>query len=134
MSYEVSDIDSHEVGANAFAAFLNSSENDHNRYLDVTVRVGDQKLDNYRRVRGDRITVQTSGTPESRIEDAPAALKSRMWLETGSCSTAPPPNRPDSDPNQSTGESPAGPRSVERLFATQEAWAHSENTFHATLG
>src|SRR5208337_3995514 len=70
MAYEVSDIDTHEVGATL--GVLNLSENGHNRYLDVTVRVGDQKLDNYRRVRGDRIQF-TSGTPVA-IEDVPGAL------------------------------------------------------------
>src|ERR1700687_4380447 len=49
MAYEVTDLETHEVGATL--GVLNLSENGHNRYLDVTVRVGDQKLDNYRRVR-----------------------------------------------------------------------------------
>ena len=45
------------------------NNNEHNRYLDVTVRVGDQKLDNYRRVRGESMQF-TSGTPVA-IDDAP---------------------------------------------------------------
>jgi len=51
-----------------------------NRYLDTTIRVGDPALDNYRRVRGDRIQF-TSPLP-GPIEDGPAALAQRMWLET----------------------------------------------------
>ena len=40
MAYEVTDLDTHEVGASL--GVLNLSENGHNRYLDVTVRVGDR--------------------------------------------------------------------------------------------
>jgi len=43
MAYEVSDIDTHEVGATL--GVLNSADNEHHRYLDITVRVGDQKLE-----------------------------------------------------------------------------------------
>ncbi|MEP6715103.1 MAG: TldD/PmbA family protein, partial [Terriglobia bacterium] len=45
MAYEVTDLDSHDVGATL--GVLNATSNTHNRYLDVTVRVGDRKLDNY---------------------------------------------------------------------------------------
>ena len=52
LAYEVTDLETHEVGATL--GVLNSQSNSHNRYLDTTIRVGDQKLDNYRRVRGAR--------------------------------------------------------------------------------
>jgi TldD protein len=78
MAYEVTDLETHEVGATL--GVLNLSENGHNRYLDTTVRVGDWKLDNYRRARGDRLHF-TSGASLA-IEDMPAALRNRMWLET----------------------------------------------------
>ena len=48
--------------------------------LDVSVRVGNPKLDNYHRVRGERVHF-TSGTP-AVIEDDPLALKRRLWMDT----------------------------------------------------
>ena len=78
ISYEITDLDTHAVAA-SFGE-INTSAASHNRYLDVTVRVGDPKLDNFRRVRGERIQF-TSGAPVS-IEDNPLPLKQRIWLET----------------------------------------------------
>jgi predicted Zn-dependent protease len=78
MAYEVSDMETHEVAATL--GVLNSTSGSHTRYLDTTVRVGDPALDNYRRVRGDRVQF-TSGLSVP-IDDSPAALTQRMWLET----------------------------------------------------
>ena len=78
MSYEVTDQESHSV--NATMGVLNANRHSHNRYLDVTLRVGDPKLDNFRRVRGDRIQF-TSGSPIP-LENVPEAIKQRIWLET----------------------------------------------------
>jgi predicted Zn-dependent protease len=78
LSYEITDQESHTAGATL--GELNSEGNSHNRYLDVTVRVGDPKLDNFRRVRGEQIRF-TSGTPVA-IENVPGSLKERIWLET----------------------------------------------------
>src|ERR1700722_8490029 len=78
LSYEVTDQESHSVSASL--GELNGSNSGHNRYLDVTVRVGDAKLDNYRRVRGERIQF-TSGSPVA-VDGNPAALKQEIWLET----------------------------------------------------
>ena len=50
------------------------------RVLDVSVRVGSQKLDNYHRVRGDRGQF-TSGALLT-YEDNPNAIKHQLWLET----------------------------------------------------
>ena len=50
------------------------------RALDVSIRVGDPKLDNYHRVRGDSGQV-TSGALVS-FEDSVPSIKSRLWLET----------------------------------------------------
>ena len=78
MAYEITDLNTHVVGATL--GVLSSTSDSHNRYLDVTVRVGDPSMDNYRRARNE--TVQfTSAAPVS-IEDIPGALKQRMWLET----------------------------------------------------
>jgi predicted Zn-dependent protease len=78
MSYEVSDMESHETGATL--GVLNSSGSSHNRYLDTTIRVGDPSLDNYRRVRGDRI--QFTSALSVPIDDGVAGLNQRIWLET----------------------------------------------------
>ena len=78
LSYEITDEDNHSVSASL--GVLNSTGASHNRYLDVTVRVGDPKLDNFRRVRGERVDF-TSGASVV-VDETPAALKQRMWLET----------------------------------------------------
>jgi predicted Zn-dependent protease len=59
---------------------LNSKGAGRNRYLDVTVRVGDPKLDNFRRVRGDRIQFTSGRTVP--IDDNAAAIRQDIWLET----------------------------------------------------
>src|SRR5450432_2855609 len=48
--------------------------------MDVSVRVGTPKLDNYHRVRGDRAQF-TSGALIS-FEDNVNSIKRRLWLET----------------------------------------------------
>ena len=48
--------------------------------LDVTVRVGSPKLDNYHRVRGERAQF-TGGAPVA-IDGTPASLRKRVWLDT----------------------------------------------------
>jgi predicted Zn-dependent protease len=78
MAYEITDLNTHVVGATL--GVLSSTSDSHNRYLDVTVRVGDPAMDNYRRARGEQVQF-TSAAPVT-IEDVPAALKQRMWLET----------------------------------------------------
>lgn len=78
LSYEITDQVNYTAGASL--GVLNQDGNSHNRYLDVTVRVGDPKLDNFRRVRGERIQF-TSGASVA-IDDNPTALKQRIWLET----------------------------------------------------
>src|SRR5215469_14504312 len=77
MAYEISDLETHEVAATL--GVLNSTGSNHARYLDTTVRVGDHSLDNYRRVRGDRIQF-TSALPVP-VDGSPSALAQRMWLE-----------------------------------------------------
>jgi hypothetical protein len=84
LSYEVTDQDTHTVSASL--GVLNSSGASRNRYLDVTVRVGDPTLDNFRRVRGERVQF-TSGTAVP-IDDAAAPL--RICGSRRTESTAPP--------------------------------------------
>lgn len=78
LSYEVTEQEFHVAGATLGA--LNASGDSRSRYLDVSVRVGSPKLDNYHRVRGER-TQFTSGASIS-IDDNPAAIRQRLWLET----------------------------------------------------
>lgn len=78
LSYEITEQQVDEVGASL--GVLNAKGSSKNRYLDVTVRVGDPQLDNFRRVRGENVRF-TSGTAVP-IDDTPGGLKERMWLET----------------------------------------------------
>jgi TldD protein len=78
LSYEVTEIEVHSVSATLGS--LTSSTNSKNRYLDVCLRVGSPKLDNYHRARGERIQF-TSGASLS-IDDNPNAIRQRVWLET----------------------------------------------------
>ncbi len=66
LSYEVTEQENYSIGASL--GVLNSKGGGKNRYLDVTVRVGDPKMDNFRRVRGDRIQF-TSGAQVKQIDD-----------------------------------------------------------------
>jgi len=78
MSYAVTDEDYSVVSA-SFGA-ITSRNQSRNASLDVCVRVGSPKLDNYHRVRGERGQF-TSGSAVV-IEDTPLALKRRLWLDT----------------------------------------------------
>jgi TldD protein len=78
LSYEVTEEESQHVGT-ALGALTADSER-HSRYLDVSLRVGDRKLDNYHRVRGERGHF-TSGARIS-IDDNPLAIKEQVWIET----------------------------------------------------
>jgi len=59
---------------------LKTLEQQHTRLLDVSVRVGSPKLDNYHRLPGER--AQFTGGLPLPIEDQPAAIKQRLWRET----------------------------------------------------
>jgi TldD protein len=78
LSYAITEEDFALVSA-SFGAITSSSRS-RTAGLDVSVRVGTPKLDNYHRVRGDRGQF-TSGTAVV-IEDNPLALKRRLWLDT----------------------------------------------------
>ena len=71
MAYEITDLNTRVVGATL--GVLDATQNSHNRYLDVTVRVGDPTMDNYRRARGEQVQF-TSAAPVT-IEDIPGALQ-----------------------------------------------------------
>jgi len=78
MSYSVTEQDYAAVAA-SFGAITGKTQS-RTSNLDVTVRVGNPKLDNYHRIRGDRPQF-TSGSPVV-IEETPLALKRRLWLDT----------------------------------------------------
>jgi TldD protein len=78
LSYEVTEIEYQSISGTL--GVLSSTNGGKSRTLDVSVRVGTPKLDNYRRIRGDRGQF-TSGALLS-IEDVPNAIARRLWLET----------------------------------------------------
>jgi TldD protein len=78
MSYSVTEEESQSVGA-SFGAI--SSENKSRvRYLDITIRVGSPKLDNYHVVQGNRPRFTPGAVLP--IDDVPAAIRRKVWLET----------------------------------------------------
>lgn len=129
LAYEITDEVTNNVSASL--GVLNATRSDHNRYLDVTVRVGDPKLDNFRRVRGERIEF-TSGASVV-IDDTPAALKKRMWLETDRIYRAAAERLIKIKTNQQV---KAADRDQSNDFSSEESYAHWEQpavvTFDAT--
>jgi TldD protein len=78
LSYEVAEQDFR--GISGTLGTIASTNNAKDRVLDVSVRVGSPKLDNYRQVIGER-TQFTRGALLS-FEDNPNAIKRRVWIET----------------------------------------------------
>ncbi|HXJ43110.1 MAG TPA: metallopeptidase TldD-related protein, partial [Bryobacteraceae bacterium] len=126
LAYEVSDIETHEIGATL--GVVNSQLNSHNRYLDITVRVGDPSMDNFRRVRGDRVQF-TSATPIA-LDDVPSAIKPRMWLETDRIYRAAADRLVRIKTNQQV---KVVDRDQSADFSKEEAYAHSEPLFKTSF-
>src|SRR5579862_3654214 len=78
ISYEIHEQDYHAVSASL--GVITGATGSKTRNLDVSIRVGSPKLDNYHRVRGDRAQF-TSGADVSIDDDTPA-IRRRIWLET----------------------------------------------------
>ena len=78
MAYEVTEEEGQAINASMGA--LESKRGSHRRTLDVTVRVGSPKLDNYHMVRGERARF-TPGAPLP-LNDAPDAIRHSLWLNT----------------------------------------------------
>ena len=78
MAYAVTDEETEVISSTL--GVLQSKNKSHARYLDITIRVGSPKLDNYHVIRGQRARF----TPGSAlaVDDVPAALRQRIWLET----------------------------------------------------
>jgi TldD protein len=78
MAYEVTESEVSAVTATLGA--LKSARSERGRRLDITVRVGSPKLDNYHRIPGESVRF-TAGVALA-IEDSPAAIQRRLWIET----------------------------------------------------
>lgn len=78
LSYSVTERDAYVVSATL--GCLLSSDMTHARLLDVTVRVGSPKLDNYHRLPGE--TTQYSPSGLLPIEDTPSAIWRCLWWES----------------------------------------------------
>jgi predicted Zn-dependent protease len=65
---------------------LQNQSNNRSRIFDVSVRVGDHKLDNYHTTRGER--PQFTSPTLLPLEDVPDAIRRRVWLETDRSSRA----------------------------------------------
>ena len=126
LAYEITEQQTEALGASL--GVLNSKGSSKNRYLDVTLRVGDPQLDNFRRVRGERIQF-TSGTPVA-IDNAPDALKTRMWLETDRVYRAAAERLTKIKTNQQV---KAADRDKSSDFSSEESYAHWEQPATFTL-
>jgi TldD protein len=79
ISYEVTEEDFRSIaGTLGTVASTNGGKT---RRLDVTVRAGSPKLDNYHRVRGERGQFNSISAPLT-FEDNVNSIKRRLWLET----------------------------------------------------
>jgi TldD protein len=78
LSYEITELDYRALSATLGA--IDDASGGKTRSLDVSVRVGSPKLDNYHRVSNDRGRF-TSGALVS-FENVPNSIKQRLWLET----------------------------------------------------
>jgi predicted Zn-dependent protease len=82
IAYSVVEHDSESISA-SLGTLTNHGFRRKSRTLDVTVRVGDRKLDNYHTIAG-QFAQFTAGIPVP-IEDNPLAIKLRLWQETDRC-------------------------------------------------
>src|SRR5271165_1218179 len=78
MAYAVTDEETQAITASF--GVLQAKTRGHSRYLDITIRVGSPKFDNYHVIRGQRPRF-TPGAPLP-LDDVPGAIRQRIWLET----------------------------------------------------
>lgn len=79
LSYSVHDQHSYSISA-TLGTLINASEG-RSRLADVSIRVGDYKLDNYHRLRGQFMS-QGSGALTLSLDDDPDSLKASLWSHT----------------------------------------------------
>jgi len=82
ISYEISEQQTYSLSATLGALVTNTQS--HSRLLDVTVRVGDYKLDNYHRLRGQAGFGGTGGGGALTIsmDNDPDSIKASLWAHT----------------------------------------------------
>ena len=78
LSYEVTEQEYKSVSGTL--GVLDGKNGGKSRVLDVSIRVGDRKLDNYHRVRGDAGQVTSGAT--ITFEDVAPSIKRRVWQDT----------------------------------------------------
>jgi TldD protein len=78
MSYTVTEVET-DVLATSFGAITSHSKG-HVRILDITIRVGSPKLDNYHIVNGQRARFTTGSA--LALDNVPDAIRRKVWLET----------------------------------------------------
>ena len=78
MGYSVTDSESNVLSASDGA--ISGENHGRARLLDITVRVGSPKFDNYRRVNGQ--VPNFSSTSSIALEDDPLAIRQAVWLNT----------------------------------------------------
>ena len=78
MDYTVTDEDSQSVSASM--GTISAQHKNHLRFLDITLRVGAQQLDNYHQVNGQRGRF-THGDVLP-LDDVPDAIRRKVWLDT----------------------------------------------------
>jgi predicted Zn-dependent protease len=78
MGYSVTDSESNTLSASDGA--ISSQNHNRARLLDITVRVGSPKFDNYRRVNGQ--IPNFSSTSSIALDDDPLAIRQAVWLNT----------------------------------------------------
>jgi predicted Zn-dependent protease len=78
ISYEVTEEEFHAMAATWGA--LSLDRHGKTRHLDVSLRAGSPKLDNYHRMRGER--GQYSSGSQISVDDNPIAIKQQVWTDT----------------------------------------------------
>ena len=79
LGYEVTETESDTVSASRGS--IETQNHGHLRQLDVTIRTGDSKFDNYRRVSDEAPARFTTGSPLA-LDDNASAIKQTVWLST----------------------------------------------------
>ena len=80
LAYSVTEHETYAISGTL--GILSSQTEGASRSLDITLRVGSPKLDNYHRVPGERQRPQFTTGARVVLEDLPEAIKRRLWLET----------------------------------------------------
>lgn len=78
MAYEVTDQQSQAISAAMGSLIANNKS--HRRILDITIRVGSPKLDNYHMVRGQHVRFTPGAT--FPLDNVPNAIRQVVWINT----------------------------------------------------